>query len=169
MRWIHTIMTGWLAMAVLALPAASAAAEPPKATLTLYGMTCQICEYALEKNLKRMKEVQKAHVDLIEGQAELLFRPGTPIDYVRLHRVVNDSGVSLESVQITAEGLFSRQDQQWFFIVADTDQKWPVQESEPLNRFVERADRKDVNLRVTGTLRIQEKASEPLLVIEQIH
>ena len=79
MKRAHRITIGLLGIGLLAMTPVVKATELPKATLTLHGMTCQICEYALEKNLKRMREVQRAHADLIEGRAEVVFHPGNQL------------------------------------------------------------------------------------------
>lgn len=75
-----------------------------KVKINVFGMTCEFCERALEKNLSRVPGVESARAWLDKGIAEVTLKKGARLDIEKLARAVIDGGVSLKNIEVAAVG-----------------------------------------------------------------
>lgn len=93
----------------ISLPA-TGKAQIKEVALGVYGMTCQLCESAYEKQLKKIEGVQSAKARLDKGKAWVQLASDANLDISALEKATKDSGITLDKVNIVATGELFEQD-----------------------------------------------------------
>jgi len=76
----------------LLLGSAVLAADTEMVDVAIQGMSCPFCVYNVEKKLRGLDGVDQANVNLEQGRARVVMKPGVPMDKARLKQAIVDSG-----------------------------------------------------------------------------
>lgn len=85
-----------LAVAVAALQALPAAADPPAKTVVVKvkGMACPFCAYGLEKHLKGVGGVSDVEIDLAKSEVMLELKEGSAPGDEQIRQAVREAGLT---------------------------------------------------------------------------
>lgn len=79
----------------------SGKAQFVKAELQASGLTCSMCSFATQKQLKTLDFIDSIGSDLDHTTFMLYFKPGTAVDLDQIKKKVEDAGFSVASLKIT--------------------------------------------------------------------
>jgi len=86
-------MTRWLMMLItLSLGSTTLAADSEVIDVAVQGMSCPFCVYNVEKKLRGLDGVDSASVDLKQGQARVVMKPGIRMNADKLKQAILDAG-----------------------------------------------------------------------------
>ena len=102
----------WLAAVLGMLIPSWALGQVKEVRVTMEGLACPFCVFNVEKQIKRVPGIEPASVrtDLDKGVTTAAWKPDVPFDPALLKKAVKDSGFTLKSIEITAEGKVRRVD-----------------------------------------------------------
>jgi len=80
-------------------------AEINSVSLEVKGLSCPFCALGLEKQLKKVKAVEKADVHLKKGRTDLTLKPGQPFELKTIQRAVKEAGFTLEDIYVEISGV----------------------------------------------------------------
>lgn len=113
-------------LGILALPTPGLA-ELLKGRLEVLGMTCEFCEKALEKRLRRVPGVAAARAWLDQGFATVTFTKEARLDVERLVQAVTDGGLTLQAIVVEAKGRIVEREGEKVLEVSQTGQRLHLQ------------------------------------------
>jgi len=100
------MMTRWLMMFItLFLSSAAPAADTEVVDIAVQGMSCPFCVYNVEKKLRGLDGVEQADVNLEQGRARVVMKPGVPIDNDRLRQAIVDSGFTPGEITVSDDAV----------------------------------------------------------------
>lgn len=76
-------------------------AQTTRATLQASGLTCAMCSKAVFKALSAVPFVEKVQPNIQLSTYELVFKPGSKIDFDALSKAVVDAGFSVSMLKVT--------------------------------------------------------------------
>jgi copper chaperone CopZ len=76
-------------------------AQVTKATLQASGLTCAMCSKAVFKALSAVPFVEKVQPNIQLSSYDLVFKPGSKIDFDALSKAVVDAGFSVSMLKVT--------------------------------------------------------------------
>jgi copper chaperone CopZ len=80
---------------------ASANAQFTKASLQATGLTCAMCNNAINKALQKIPFVDSVKSDIKNSAFNIVFKQNTPINIDALKKAVEDAGFSVGSLKVT--------------------------------------------------------------------
>ena len=89
------------------LAAGAAGAQQHEAAdyqLRVAGLACPFCAYGIEKQLRRIEDVERLEVDVAEGRVLLWVENGAALTRERADRAVSDAGFELDNFTAVADG-----------------------------------------------------------------
>ncbi len=104
LRW------GLTPVLLFALCVAPAYAQVEEVTITVEGMTCNLCAAGLERSLRRVEGVAAVKVVLASQTATIHLKPGAPLAPARLRTGVENAGQRLRAVEVRLRGTLQRKD-----------------------------------------------------------
>jgi len=84
--------------------------KPEKLVAEVKGIVCSFCAYGLEKNLSKLKNVNKniygdgILVDIKKGLITIALLPNEPIDFMRINAAIQKGGYELIALHVNLEG-----------------------------------------------------------------
>jgi len=97
-------MTRWLMMLMtLSLGSAALAADGEVIDVAVQGMSCPFCVYNVEKKLRGLDGVDSASVDLKQGQARVVMKPGMQMDAEKLKQAILDAGFTPGAIAVSGD------------------------------------------------------------------
>jgi mercuric ion binding protein len=63
-----------------------------EAVVQVKGLACPFCVYGLEKRLRKLPGVERVHVELGKGEADIAFAPGSAVADAEIQKAVRDAG-----------------------------------------------------------------------------
>lgn len=119
---------------------------PDELVVRIKGIVCSFCAYGIEKNMSRLKFLDKEAkgdgvlVDIKEGLITLAIDPEEPIDVAKLEKAVKKGGYDLVEIYLTLKGrlrkengsviLASAGSGQEFILVGPKGEPWNSAETE---------------------------------------
>jgi len=85
----------------LSLGQAASAADTEVIDVAVQGMSCPFCVYNVEKKLRGLDGVDQANVNLEQGRARVVMKPGVPMDKARLKQAIVDSGFTPGEITVS--------------------------------------------------------------------
>lgn len=73
-------------------------ATSQKATIQVDGLSCPFCAYGLEKNLKKVKDVESVDIDMKTGQVTVIIKSDTQVDDQALRQAVKKAGFTARDI-----------------------------------------------------------------------
>jgi copper chaperone CopZ len=92
------------------LGAAPAQAQVEDVTITVEGMSCNLCAAGLERSLRRVDGVAAVKVVLASQTATIRLKPGVPVAPALIRAGVADAGQRLRIVELRVRGALQRED-----------------------------------------------------------
>lgn len=91
-------------ISVILSPQFSLLAQVEKVELAVSGMTCNLCAYGVEKNLKRQKGVESLVSKLEEQLIIVTAKRGESLDIRKLVKAVRDSELDVRELKVAVSG-----------------------------------------------------------------
>ncbi len=89
---IYRIAMTLIFLAGVAVPAFAQNTETYEIAVRVDGMSCMFCAYSLERNFKKLEEVEKLDINVGEGIAKISLKPGTELSDEEIRDIVKNSG-----------------------------------------------------------------------------
>lgn len=89
---IYRIAMTLFFLAGVAAPAFAQDTETYEIAVRVDGMSCMFCAYSLERNFKKLDEVEKIDIHVGEGIAKVSLKPGTELSDEKIKDIVKNSG-----------------------------------------------------------------------------
>lgn len=99
-----TLLLALLVLAPVEVTADDAQLSRSPVALTVHGMGCPLCANNVDKQLLKLKAVDKVKVDLGTGVVTVTLKPGQAVLRRELAKAVDASGYTLKKVEQPAEG-----------------------------------------------------------------
>ena len=87
-------------------------------TITVEGMSCNLCAAGLERSLRRVDGVAGVKVVLSSQTATIRFKPQVPVAPARIRAGVEDAGQLLRTVELRIRGALQREDSRYELVAA---------------------------------------------------
>lgn len=75
-------------------------------------------------------------MSLKKQKAEIIPKPGKPVDFPRIRQLVEKAGQKVGAVRIEAEGILLRQGFSFFFVVSGSEQRLSLAQNEVLHELL---------------------------------
>jgi copper chaperone CopZ len=131
-------------LCALCLAPARAHAQVEDVTITVEGMTCNLCAAGLERSLRRVEGVAAVKVVLASQAATVRLKPGTPVTPARLRTGVENAGQRLRTIELRLRGALERNDAGYELRPPGQSQAFAVRGAAKLDRLAGR------NVRLRG-------------------
>jgi copper chaperone CopZ len=95
------MMKKWMLIVILFTLGLSVQAQFTKATLQATGLTCAMCNNAINKALQKLPSVESVKSDIKNSSFNIVFRQNTEVDIDELKKAVEDAGFSVGSLKLT--------------------------------------------------------------------
>ncbi len=95
---------------LFAIWVAPAYAQVEDVTITIEGMSCNLCAAGLERSLRRVEGVAAVKVVLASQTATIHLKPGAPLAPAKLRAGVENAGQRLRLVDVRLRGTLQRKD-----------------------------------------------------------
>jgi copper chaperone CopZ len=92
-----------LLIMTMGLLVSSSNAQFTKATLQATGLTCAMCNNAINKSLKTVAFVESVKSDISTSSFDITFKPGATVDIDQVKKAVTDAGFSIGSLKLTGD------------------------------------------------------------------
>ncbi len=89
---IYRIAMTLIFLAGVAVPAFAQNTETYKIAVRVDGLSCMFCAYSLERNFKKLDEVEEIDINVGEGIAKISLKPGTELSDEQIKDIVKNSG-----------------------------------------------------------------------------
>lgn len=90
-----------LVVIIVILFASQANAQTTKATLQASGLTCAMCSKAVFKALSAVPFVEEVQPNIELSSYDLVFKPGSKVEFDALSKAVVDAGFSVSMLKVT--------------------------------------------------------------------
>lgn len=135
LRW------GLTPVLLLVLGVASAHAQVEDVTITVDGMTCNLCAAGLERSLRRVEGVGTVKVKLASQTATVHLKTGAPLAPAKLRAGVENAGQRLRTVDVRLRGTLQRKDEAYELRPAGQAQAFAVRDNAKLESLAGRTVR----------------------------
>lgn len=115
---LNAILLGFLLLGT------QARAEVSHVSIAINGLGCPFCVYGLEKQLKKVDGVKKVDIELKTGLAFITLENGTSPNISMFQNAVKKAGFTPQTVQITAIGKVQPKNDEMYFSLRDSDDKY---------------------------------------------
>jgi copper chaperone CopZ len=78
-----------------------AQAQVSRATLVASGLTCSMCSNSINKSLKTVGYVDKVTANIRNSSFDIVFKPGTEVNFDELKKKVEDAGFFVARLSVT--------------------------------------------------------------------
>lgn len=97
------MMKKWMLIVFFAAALLPAQAQFTKATLQATGLTCAMCNNAINKALQKVPSVESVKSDIKNSSFNIIFRQNAEVDIDALKKAVEDAGFSVGSLKLTGD------------------------------------------------------------------
>lgn len=112
----------------LCIVPARAYAQVEDMTITVEGMSCNLCAAGLERSLRRVDGVAGVKVVLSSQTATIRLKPSVPVAPVRIRAGVEDAGHRLRIIELRIRGALQREDGGYQLLAAGQAQAFAVRD-----------------------------------------
>lgn len=112
----------------LFIAATPAYAQVEDMTITVEGMSCNLCAAGLERSLRRLDGVAAVKVVLASQTATIRFKPRVAVAPARIRAGVEDAGQRLRIVELRIRGALHREDSRYQLLAAGQAQAFAVRD-----------------------------------------
>jgi len=144
----------------LSLGPARGFAQIEDVTITVEGMSCNLCAAGLERSLRRADGIAAVKVVLASQTATIRLKPGAPVTPARLRAGVEDAGQRLRIVELRLRGALQRDDSRYRIQPPGHAQAFAVRDDSRLAALVGR------NVRVRARIVSADAAAVELELID---
>ena len=138
---------------------APAYAQIEDVTITVEGMSCNLCAAGLERSLRRVEGVAAVKVRLASQTATIHLKPGAPLAPDKLRTGVEHAGQRLRVVEVRLRGALQRKDGEYELRPIGSSQAFGVRDAAKLEGLAGR------NVRLRGRLVSSEAAAVELELV----
>ena len=117
-----------IVMVALCIVPARAYAQVEDMTITVEGMSCNLCAAGLERSLRKLDGVAAVKVVLASQTATIRFKPQVPVAPARIRAGVEDAGQLLRTVELRIRGALQREDSRYELVAAGQAQVFTVRD-----------------------------------------
>jgi len=101
-------------------------------TITVEGMSCNLCAAGLERSLRRVEGVAAVKVVLESQTATIRLKPGAAVAPARIRAAVQDAGQRLRIVEVRLRGALQKEDSRYQLHASGQMQAFAVRDDERL-------------------------------------
>ena len=105
---VRVVATALAVSSGLCAAPSRAYAQVEDVTITVEGMTCNLCAAGLERTLRRVEGVAAVKVSLASQTATIRLKPGAAVAPARLRAAVDSAGQILRVVEVRLRGALQR-------------------------------------------------------------
>ncbi|MSO30819.1 MAG: hypothetical protein EXQ48_07750 [Acidobacteria bacterium] len=127
-RAAGVLITALVVMFELSVGPLRAYAQIEDVSITVQGMTCNLCAAGLERTLRRVEGVTSVKVVLASEAATIRLKPGAAVAPARLRAAVDSAGQRLRVIEVRLRGALQRDGGRYLLRPAGQSQTFAVRD-----------------------------------------